>query len=310
MKLADLFWRRPPDSARSDRAHTAREVRRLELASRRLMNSSALGSYESVFRGHGIEFSEVRAYQPGDPFQAIDWKVTARMRRPYVKRFVEERELAVLLVVDVSASNDFGTRGSLKRDLVAQVASVLALAAMRSGDPVGLLLFSDRVEHFVRPARGRNRNLRLLHDLVRVRPEGRGTDIELALMTASRMLRARSLVFVISDFVGHTDLTKPFLGLAARHDVVAVDIHDPGELALPSSGWIEVEDPETGDRAIVDLSDPEVRERFERGAVESRADFESLLGRCHVDLLRVRTDQPFEAAFAAFFAARGRRRAH
>ena len=272
------------------------------------MNSPALGQYESIFRGQGIEFSEVRAYQPGDPFQAIDWKVTARMRRPYVKRFVEERELTVLLVVDLSASNDFGTRGSLKRDLATEIAAILALAAMRSGDRVGLLIFSDRVERFIRPRRGRNRNLRLLYDLVTCRPEGRGTDIGVALAAASRLLNVRSLVFIISDFMTSEPLARPFRSLAARHDVVAVDIRDPAELTVPASGWVEVEDPETGARQVVDLSDPFVRASLEGRAARDERAIEKMFARCRVDHLPIRTDQPYEPVLAGFFTARGRQR--
>jgi len=272
------------------------------------MDNPALGPYPSLFRGHGIEFSEVREYQPGDPFQAIDWKVTARMRRPYVKRFVEERELAVLLVVDVSASNEFGTRKALKRDLVSEVASTLALAAMRAGDPVGMLLFSDRIERYVRPARGRNRNLRLLHELVSVQPEGKGTDLDLALTTAARMLTVRSLVFVISDFVGGGNLARPLLGLPGPHDVVALAIDDPAETTIPASGWVEVVDPETGDRAVVDLGDAALRQRLTEHATTGARALERLCAHCHVDVMRLRTDIPYESRLSGFFAARGRRR--
>ena len=307
MSLLDLFWR-PRSSTLKSRELVAHDVRRLELKSRRFMDSPALGPYESLFRGHGIEFSEVRLYQPGDPFQAIDWKVTARMRTPYVKRFVEERELAVLLMIDVSASNDFGTRGGLKRDLASEVASVLALAAMRSGDPIGLLLFSDRIERYVRPARGRDRNLRLLYDLVSFEPEGRRTDLNMALTTAARMLSVRSLVFVISDFVNATDLVRPMLALASRHDVIAIDISDPAERELPESGWVEFEDPEVGQRAVVDLSNPSVRKDLSDQARARDREVEQLLGRCHVDLVRLQTNRPYQSGLAAFFAARGRRR--
>ncbi|WP_420447876.1 DUF58 domain-containing protein [Candidatus Palauibacter sp.] len=308
MRLPDFLWRPRRPAPTSDSAAASKEVRRLELTSRRFMDNPALGPYPSLFRGHGIEFSEVREYQPGDPFQAIDWKVTARMRRPYVKRFVEERELAVLLVVDVSASNEFGTRKALKRDLVAEVASTLALAAMRAGDPVGMLLFSDRIERYVRPARGRNRNLRLLHELVSVRPEGKGTDLDLALATAARMLTVRSLVFVISDFVGAGDLARPLLGLSGRHDVVALAVDDPAETTIPESGWVEVVDPETGDRAVVDLGDAAVRERLAEHSTAGARALERLCARCHVDLMRLRTDTPYESGLSGFFAARGRRR--
>ncbi|WP_419948810.1 DUF58 domain-containing protein [Candidatus Palauibacter sp.] len=308
MRLRDLLWRPLRPAPTPDSATAAKDVRRLELQSRRFMDNPALGPYPSLFRGHGIEFSEVREYQPGDPFQAIDWKVTARMRRPYVKRFVEERELAILLVIDVSASNEFGTRRALKRDLVAEVASLLALAAMRAGDPVGMLLFSDRVERYVRPARGRNRNLRLLHDLITVRPDGKGTNLELALVTAARMLTSRSLVFVISDFVGADDLAGPLLSLAGRHDVVALAVDDPAERTLPESGWVEVVDPETGARAVVDLGDAVVRERLAGRSAARERELEALCARCHVDLMRLHTNVPYEAGLAGFFTARGRRR--
>lgn len=308
MKLSSLLWREPPDRRPAlDRDALTRQVRRIELKARRLMDSPALGQYESIFRGHGIEFSEVRAYQPGDPFQSIDWKVTARMRRPYVKRFVEERELTVLLVVDVSASQEFGTRGALKRQLSADVAGVLTLAAMRSQDRVGLLLFTDRIERYVRPLRGRNRSLRLLYELLAFRPEGRGTDIGEALTTAARLLPVRSLVFVLSDFAGGGELTRPFLALSARHDVVAVEVRDRAEERIPEAGWVELEDPETGRREVVDLADRRVREALEERARGEERALDDALRRARVDRLRVRGDEPYEAALATFFAARARR---
>jgi uncharacterized protein (DUF58 family) len=308
VRLPRLLRLREPEPSTADRQDLASHVRRIELTARRLMDSPALGHYESVFRGHGIEFSEVRAYQPGDPFQSIDWKVTARMRRPYVKRFVEERELTVLLVVDVSASNDFGTRGKLKRRLAAEVAGVLALAAMRSQDRVGLLLFTDRVERYIRPLRGRNRSLRLLYELLSHRPKGRGTDIGQALITATRLLPVRSLVFVLSDFTGDAHLMQPFLAVSSRHDVVAIDIRDRAEEALPEAGWVEVEDPETGERAVVDLLDRRVRAALERHADEEERRLTEVLQRSRVDRISVRGDEPYVPALAAFFAARGRRR--
>jgi hypothetical protein len=218
------LWRKsatPGDELAVRSAELAARARRLELKARRLVDGRALGAYDSVFRGHGIEFSEVRAYQSGDPFSSIDWKVTARMGRPFVKRFVEERELTVLLIVDVSPSTEFGTRRRLKRELAYEVAGVLALAAARNNDRVGLLLFTDRVERFLPPTRGRGRVLCLLYELLRFRPEGKGTDLDAALDAANRYLKVRSLIFVISDFLGE----KPEQALraaAGRHDVVAI----------------------------------------------------------------------------------------
>lgn len=291
-----------------DREAIARQVRRIELQARQLMDSHALGNYESVFRGHGIEFSEVRAYEPGDPFQAIDWKVSARMRRPYVKRFVEDRELTVLLAVDMSASTGFGTRGRQKRDLAAEVAGVLCLAALRSQDRVGLLLFTDRVERFVRPVRGRNRTLRLLYELLAFRPRGRETDLAAALDTAARFLTVRSLVFVLSDFATRRPYTHELLGLSRRHDVVAVQVRDPAEERLPEAGLLEVEDPETGARVVADLGDPRVREALRERALEEETRLERQVRRCHAGLIRVRTDRPYAVDLASFFAARSRSR--
>lgn len=306
-----------------DRTALAREARRLEFKARRLVDSHALGAYESIFRGHGIEFSEVRGYEPGDPFQAIDWKVTARMRRPYVKRFVEERELTVLLAVDLSASTAFGTRVRLKRELALEVAGVLCLAAMRSQDRVGLLLFTDRVERYVRPVRGRKRTLRLLYDLLCCRPEGRGTDLARALETASRLLPVRSLVFVLSDFAvplggdgggrgeypaAEEGLARAFLGLARHHDVVAVELRDPAEERLPAAGLLEVADPETGARRILDLARAPVRKALEEGARADAARLQALLRRAGVERIVLRTDRPYAAELHAFFAARARRR--
>ena len=215
-----LFRRRsrPDRDARRDDSAIPALVRRLELRARRLMENRAVGAYDSVFRGHGVEFSEVRAYQPGDPFQAIDWKVTARMGRPFVKKFVEERELTVLLAVDLSGSTDFGTRVRTKRELSLELAAVLGLAAARNNDRVGLLLFTDRVEKWLPPRRGRGRVRRLLHVIASFRPEGRGTDIGLALATASRSLKTRSLVFVLSDFQS-PPFRRELTAASRRHDL-------------------------------------------------------------------------------------------
>lgn len=300
--------RRPPPPPPLDAADVTKEVRRIDLRSRRLMDSPALGSYESVFRGHGIEFSEVRAYEPGDPFQSIDWKVTARMRKPYVKRFVEERELTVLLAIDLSASTTFGTRGRLKRRLASEVAGVLALAAIRSQDRVGLLLFTDRVERYVRPLRGRNRSMRLLHELLSYQPVGHGTDIPIALTTAARLLRVRSLVFVVSDFVSSDPLAQSLLGLSRRHDVVAVDLKDPFERTLPRAGLIEVEDAESGERRIVDLANKKTRDQFAAAGRQEDELLDRTFRRCHVDRIRIHTDRPYAPELAAFFAARARQR--
>lgn len=289
-------------------AHEASElVRRLEIRARRLMENRALGAYDSVFRGHGIEFAEVREYAPGDPFNAIDWKVTARTGRPFIKRFVEERELNVLLAVDVSASTEFGTRGRTKKDLAIEVAALLGLAAIRNNDRVGLLLFSDTIEAYIRPRRGRQRLRHLLHELVSHVPSRRGTDVGLALRTAGRVLKTRSLVFVLSDF-RDTGFRRDLTALSRRHDVVGFNLTDPGESVLPNAGILEVRDPETGGIGILDLGDSAVREDLERLAKRRIDEVSRTFRRAACDQLRLRTDRPYAPDLATFFARRARAR--
>lgn len=282
-------------------------VRRLEIRARKLMENRALGAYDAVFRGHGIEFAEVREYEPGDPFNAIDWKVTARTGHPYVKRFVEERELNVMLVVDLSGSAEFGTRRRTKRDLAIEVAALLGLAATRNNDRVGLTLFTDRIETYQRPRRGRQRLRRLLHDLVATEPEGRGTDVALAMQTVGRVLKTRSLVFILSDF-RDTGFGRDLAALSRRHDVVGFHLTDPAERRLPAAGLLEVVDPETGAIGFLDLADPDVRDALEGRAKAREAATALALRRAGVDELGLATDRPYAPELAAFFARRARAR--
>ncbi|HEY5439775.1 MAG TPA: DUF58 domain-containing protein, partial [Gemmatimonadaceae bacterium] len=244
-----------------------RQVKLLELRTRGLVNSLFTGEYRSVFKGQGMEFSEVREYQPGDEVRSIDWNVTARMGKPFVKRYIEERELTVMLAVDLSGSERFGTRARFKSELASELAAVLAMSAIRNNDRVGAVLFTDRIEHFVPPRKGRRHALRLMRDLLVFEPEGKGTDLTGALEYTGRMLKHKAIIFVVSDFQAE-DLEQPLKLLAQRHDVVAVTVDDPSEQELPDIGQVRFVDPETGTTIDVDTSDARVRARFAEAVAE------------------------------------------
>jgi uncharacterized protein (DUF58 family) len=293
-----------------------RQVRQIELRTRGLVNSIFGGEYQSVFRGQGMEFSEVREYEPGDDVRNIDWNVTARTGHPYVKKHVEERELAVLLLVDLSGSEQFGTRGRFKAELAAEIAAVLALSAIRNNDRVGLLIFSDHVEHVVPPRKGRRHALRLIRDLLAFRPRGRGTDIASALDYAARVLPHRGIIFLLSDFAPRADLTpadrerweRTLRHVSRRHDVIAIGISDPAELELPDVGLIAVEDPESGELAYVDTGGSGLRDVFGLALARERVGTRRLFRRLGVDEIEVRTDLPYVRPLLAFFRRRERHR--
>lgn len=286
-----------------DRA-TLERLRRIRIRTRAILDTGIVGSYQAVFKGRGMEFAEVREYQPGDDVRSIDWNVTARMGAPFVKKYVEERDLILLLLVDVSGSQQFGSQYLTKRDLAAELAAVLAFSAVANHDRVGAVLFSDRIEGYVAPARGEDHALRIVRDLLAREPVGRGTDLAEALRFAGRVMRRRGIVAVISDFQANG--YEQALGiLRRRHDVVAIRLVDPREEHLPAAGLAVLADPETGERRIVDLSDPLVNQRLRSTQEERTA---QVLARAHVDVLTLSTAGSYEAPLAAFFRARERRR--
>jgi len=286
----------------------AASVRKLELMTRRVVNDVMAGEYHSVFRGQGMDFSEVREYQPGDDIRSIDWNVTARTGAPHVKRFVEERELTVIFAVDVSASTLFGSRPRRKRALAAIVTAVLAFSAIRNNDRVGLMLFSDRVELFLKPRKGRSHGLRVITELL-TEPQGRGTDIEGALRALNQMQRKRAVVFLISDFQ-QPGIRRTLSVTNRRHDVIAISVTDPRELAVPDVGLIELEDAETGRRMVVDTSSGAVRRRIEGALAERREERDRMLRQLKIDHIEMRTDEPFEKPLISFFQNRAARLAH
>ena len=280
-----------------------RQVKLLELQTRGLVNSLFTGEYRSVFKGQGMEFAEVREYQAGDEVRSIDWNVTARMGRPFVKRYIEERELTVLLAVDLSGSERFGTRGRFKSELASELAAVLAMSAIRNNDRVGAVLFTDRIEHVVPPRKGRRHALRLMRDLLVFAPTGTRTDLPAALEYTGKMLAHKSIIFVVSDFQAE-DIERPLKLLAQRHDVVAVTVDDPSERTLPDIGLARFVDPETGTTLDVDTSDPSVRERFASAIEEELTARRRLLRRLAIDEIPVHTDGSVVEPLIRFFRAR------
>ena len=280
-------------------------VRRIEITTRQLVEDGLAGEYHSVFKGRGMEFDEVRQYIPGDDVRTIDWNVTARTGEPYVKSYVEERELTVMLAVDVSRSGDFGTRNRFKRELAVELAAVMSIAATTNNDKVGLLLFTDRVELLVPPMKGRSHVLRMLRDLLAYEPVGTGTDIRLALDTIYVLLKRRSIVFLISDFLADPGAYRQaMLVTNRRHDVAAFDISDPLEREIADVGIIALEDAESGKQRWVDTGDRQWRREFSERVARMDAEKSDVLATAGVDHVRVGTERDYLAEVGGFFKNR------
>ena len=280
-----------------------KKVRRVEITTRGLVNEVFSGEYHSVFKGRGMNFAEVREYQYGDDIRSIDWNVTARTGHPFVKVFEEERELTVMLVVDVSASGDFGTHERMKGEVAVEICALLAFSAIKNNDKVGLIIFSDRIEKFVPPRKGRSHVLRVLRELFYHRPEGRGTDIRSALEYLTHVIKRRAVVFLVSDFKAPA-FEKALSVAGRRHDLIAVHMGDRRERVLPPLGYMEFEDAETGELHTVNTADARFRAEFESRAALMRAELERTLRRSRVDVIDIETDQPYVKPLMRFFKER------
>ena len=286
-----------------------KKIRQIEIYTRRLVNDNFAGEYHAVFKGRGMEFEEVRPYAAGDEVRTIDWNVTARMGDPYVKRYVEERELTVILVVDASASGEFGSVQWFKRELAAELTAVLSFAATTNNDRVGLLIFTDRVELFIPPRKGRRHVLRLIRELLAFEPQGRGTDIKLALDTINRVLKQRSIIFLVSDFLADIASYQRVLAVTnKRHDLVAVDLDDPLEQQIADVGLLALEDAESGELVWVDTGSRAWRKAFGEGVAERTAVKRRMFNRAKVDRIQVTTANDYVGALAKFFQRRAERR--
>lgn len=283
-----------------------KRIRRLEITTRKVVSSVLSGQYHSVFKGRGMAFSEVRQYQPGDEVRTIDWNVTARMNDAYVKVFTEERELTVMLLVDVSASGLFGSGERSKGELAAEVAAQIAFSAIANNDRVGLILFSDRIEKVVPPRKGKSHVLRLVTDILTTKPQGKGTEIGDALTYLSHVAKRKTVAFVISDFLD-TDYEKGLRIVGRKHDLVPVVVNDPFEDKFPALGLVDLEDPETGERMLIDTSDPRVRGRFMKFMATKREERNKLFKRLQLDSVELRAHEEYAVSLQKFFTARARR---
>jgi uncharacterized protein (DUF58 family) len=310
-----------------------KRIRQLELRTRRLVDESLAGQYHSAFKGQGMDFDEVREYQPGDEVRAIDWNVTARMNHPFVKKFREERELTVIVAVDVSASGLFGSGDQSKRELAAELACALAFSAIRNQDRVGLVLFTETVEKFIPPKKGRRHVLRVIRDILCHEPQFCGTSVNGALDFVNRVLPHRAVVILVSDFLSETNPSRAEIAahlrrrairsetlgrvssaalrqVGRRHDLVAVQVTDPYELELPSLGRLVLQDAETGDLVEINTSDERRRSAFAERGRRTQAELDRLFRGAKVDAIRVRTGEPYDLALKQFFDTRDQRRRH
>lgn len=287
-------------------AEVMQQIQRIHIRSRRAVNELLAGEYESVFKGQGMIFKEVREYVPGDDVRSIDWNVTARTGQPYVKVMEEEREQTVMLVVDASASGRFGSRVRLKSELAAELGAVLAYSAIKNNDKVGLLIFTDRVERFVRPRKGRKHVLRVIREILYFQPRGRGTNIAAALDYLNQVVRRHAIVFLVSDFMA-ADYEPALRITSRRHDTIAVAIDDPREYEMPDVGVVAVRDSESGEELVVDTGHRRLREAYESDGARRRAARNNLLKRVRVDTIELRTDGNYIGALHRFFRMRERR---
>lgn len=280
-----------------------KKVRKIEIKTRGLSRNIFAGEYHSAFKGKGMAFSEVRAYQPGDDVRAIDWKVTARYNQPFVKLFEEERELKIIILVDVSGSQEFGTTHQLKQDMITEIAGVLAFSAVQNNDHVGTLFFSDKVEKFIPPKKGRSHVLRIIRDLIDFKPESRKTNISLALDFIGNVIKKRSVIFVISDFIdqGFENAMKK---VNNKHDVIALKIYDQRETTLPPLGLVKFKDAETGKFLWVDSADKNVRKNFEEWWIQSDKKLKEIFHKNGVDYVKIRTGQSYVPPLMKLFKKR------
>jgi uncharacterized protein (DUF58 family) len=285
----------------------ARKIRYIQIHSSKTVNDVLAGEYHSLFKGQGMEFEEVRPYQPGDDVRAIDWNVTARTGEPFIKRYREERELSVLFLVDLSASGDFGSTQRLKNEVAAEICALLAFSAIKNNDKVGLIIFTGEIELFVPPGKGTSHVLRVIRELLEFKPRQTRTDIRQAIQFLGRVTTKKCVVFLVSDFL-ETGFAQPLRAIGAKHDVIAISITDPLELRMPDVGLVELEDAETGEWIQIDTSSPAFRKRYEGLGEERRKELRDLFRSMNIDQLDIVTNRDHVRELVTFFRTRQRRK--
>jgi len=289
-----------------DEKELFKKIRRIEIRTKRLVNDLFSGEYHSTFKGQGMEFEEVRQYEPGDDIRLIDWNVTARTGYPHVKKFREERELSVIFLVDASSSGTFGTKERFKADAAAELCAVLAFSAIKNNDKVGMIIFTDKIEKFIPPKKGKAHVLRLIREVLYFKPEGTRTDISGALEYFNRVIKKKSVVFLVSDFLSE-DYLKPLQIANNKHDVIAIKISDPREIKFENVGLIELEDAETGETLLIDTSSAAFRTDFARQAEEDSFGLKRSLKLINLDFIQIVTNQSYIVPLINFFKLRGKR---
>jgi len=284
-----------------------KKVRKIEIKTKGLSNHIFAGEYHTAFKGKGMAFSEVREYQPGDDIRSIDWNVTARYNSPFVKVFEEEREMTVMLLIDVSASGNFGTQEQFKRELATELAAILAFSAIKNNDKVGVIFFTDKVEQFIPPKKGKSHILRIIREVLAFQPTGKGTDIAGALEYFSAVIKKRSICFILSDFMSK-EFDRPLKIASKKHDLVALRIHDTREDTLPNVGLVPMQDAETEKMIFVDTSSKKVRDNFAKNRAQATAKLRKLFPASGVDLIDITTGTDYVKPLINFFKTRGKRR--
>jgi len=308
-KLTDSFHEPPPppdEFEKSISPEMIKKIRDIQVKTNHLVNHMVAGEYVSAFKGRGMEFSEAREYEPGDDVRLIDWNVTARMGHPYIKEFKEERELTVMLLVDISSSGEFGSVEKLKNEVAAEIASMLAFSAIKNNDKVGLIVFSDKIEHYILPLKGRAHIWNLIRTILNFIPEGRHTDLNLPLEYLLRVQKRKSVAFLISDFQAKDYLQNLKL-VRQKHDLIAISITDPREYELPDVGWIDLEDAETGEILLVDTADREMVGQWTHLKINEQQDRKKQFHANGVDIIEIRTDRSITQPLIRFFKMREKR---